>query len=207
MKELENYKVNVPEGEKDGWIVRKVTVSKEQSRLDKLRNAVHGSRRYTPPGTYTQLITPGYQIMMSDTPDEIRDHIAPIRAAKGEVLINGLGLGMVLQGCLEKEEVTHVTVIELSKAVIDLVAPHYKEKYGERVTIINADAMTYKPPKGAHYGAVWHDIWATICTDNLDEMATLHRRYARKTEWQGSWCKELLQAERRREKRGSSMWW
>jgi hypothetical protein len=203
---FEEFKVNIPEGEKNGWVVRRITVTEDQSKWDRIRNAVHGSRRYTPAGTYTQLLTPGRNIMMSDTPDEIRDHMTMIYRAKGHVLINGLGIGVVLQACLNKDEVTHATIIELSQDVIDLVAPHYREKYGERLTIIKADALEYAPPKGERYGAVWHDIWPYICNDNLEEMKRLHRKYGRRTEWQGSWCRELIEADIRREKRKESMY-
>lgn len=62
--------------------------------------------------------------------------------------------------------------------------------------IINADAFAYKPPKSKRYGAVWHDIWANICADNLPEMHKLHRKYGRIADWQGSWCR--WQCERNR---------
>jgi spermidine synthase len=97
---------------------------------------------------------------------------------------------MVLNAALRKPEVEHVTVVEQSEDVIKLVASHYE---GPRVTIVHADAMTYQPPTGAKFGAVWHDIWDDICADNLDEMKILHRRYGRRTVWQGSWARELCE--------------
>jgi len=72
--------------------------------------------------------------------------------------------------------------------VIKLVVPFYKDK---RLTIINADALEWKPPKGQRYDFVWHDIWDDICDDNLKEMEKLHRKYSKKTDWQDSWCKKL----------------
>ena len=67
-----------------------------------------------------------------------------------------------------------------------MVTPYIKDK---RVTIINADAFEWKPPKDQRYDVVWHDIWDNICGDNLPEMTKLHRKYGKKTDWQGSWCK------------------
>ena len=52
-----------------------------------------------------------------------------------------------------------------------------------------ADALEYKPPRGEQYDVVWHDIWPNICTDNLPEMHKLHRKYGRRCNWQGSWCR------------------
>ena len=122
---------------------------------------------------------------MSDTPDEKRDHYEIVNRAKGHVLINGLGLGMVLAAVLKKQEVERVTVVEIDADVISLVGPHF---HNDRLVIIQSDAFTYKPPKGEIYGAVWHDIWDSICDDNLSEMTKLKRRYGRRTIWQGCWC-------------------
>lgn len=92
----------------------------------------------------------------------------------------------MLKNILLKPEVTDVTVVEISQDLIDLVAPHYQDP---RVTIVCADAFEYKTPKGKKYGMCWHDIWSGICSDNLEEMAKLHRKYGKKAAWQGSWCK------------------
>jgi spermidine synthase len=123
---------------------------------------------------------------MSDTPAEMRDHYAPARMARGSCLLNGLGIGMVLKAVLKKPEVTDVTVVELSREVLDMVSPHYGD---QRVTFVCADAMTYSPPRGKRYQMVWHDIWDYICADNLPEMRRLHRKYGRRADWQGSWCR------------------
>lgn len=143
--------------------------------------------------TFTRLMR-GDTVVMSDTPAEMRDHIGAVRNAKGSCLINGLGIGMVLKAILAKPEVTDVTVVELEQDVIDMVAPHYADP---RVTIVCANALAYKPPKGKRYGMVWHDIWDTITADNLPQMATLHRRYGRRVDWQGSWCRYECERARR----------
>ena len=94
-----------------------------------------------------------------------------------------------LRTSLDKPEVEHVTVVELSKDVIALVAGHYKARYGDRLTVVHADALDWKPPKGARYDAVWHDIWPDICGDNWETMKRLHRKYGRRCDWQNSWCR------------------
>ena len=141
---LDEYKVNVPPGKSGDWRVDQFNVTEEQSNVQKLRYLYDNERREViPPGIYTSLRCNGF-IIMSDTPDEIRDHLTAIKFATGNVLINGLGLGMVLQACLKKESVTHVTVIENSIDVLNLVSEHYKAEYGDRVTFIQSDAFTYK---------------------------------------------------------------
>lgn len=154
--------------------------------------------RYCPEGTYTGLYCKGRGVIMSDTPDEIRDHYSAIMEATGHVLINGLGLGVVLQAVARKPEVTKVTVIEISSDVIQLVGFHYQQMFGDKVEIIQADAYEYQPPKGIRYGYVWHDIWDSLCIDNLSEMAKLHRKYGKKAQKQDSWGKAWCLREKRR---------
>lgn len=181
-------KVNVPEGKRGDWEVKKFVISKYGSRSS---INTYGSRAPLF-GKYTKLTYKG-KVVMSDTDAEIHDHLEPVQKAKGDILINGLGLGLVLLNCMEKSEVISATIIERSIDVIALVAPHYINMYGERLEIIHADAMTWKPPKGNRYGMVWHDIWPSISADNYEQMKTLHRRYGRRCDWQGSWCKDEAQ--------------
>ena len=129
---------------------------------------------------------------MSNTPDEIRDFSYFVSVAYGSVLINGLGLGVVVKALLNKPDITKVKVVEKSADVITLVADTYLKD--PRVEIVQADCFEYKPPKGERYDAVWHDIWDEICADNLPEMQRLHRKYRKRTGFQGSWCR--LQCER-----------
>jgi hypothetical protein len=189
-------KTEAPEGKVGNHRIERFTVSEDESKLDQLRGLFGGRGRYTPPGTYTRLRRDGSwgcTVVMSDTPDELRDHYSAVTAAKGHCLIHGLGLGIVAEACLRKDDVTKVTVIELSREVIQLIGPYLFETWGERIEIVNADALTWKAPKGERYGMVWHDIWDTICADNLDAMKLLHRRYGRRTDWQGSWARYLCE--------------
>jgi hypothetical protein len=135
---------------------------------------------------FTRLMFEG-GLVMSDTPAEMRDICDPVISAKGSCLISGLGMGLVLKNILLKEDVTDVTVVEISQELIDMVSPYYADP---RVTFVCADAFDYEPPKGKRYQMVWHDIWDDISADNLPEMERLHRKYGQRADWQGSWCKE-----------------
>ncbi len=199
----DKYKVNVPEAAIGDWKIEHVIVSDEDEKGGRMRACNPSSMgRFVSAGRYTMLYNKG-ALWMSDTRDEIKDHMSPIYEAKrvgGHVLINGLGIGMVAGAIAALENVTKVTIIENSPEVIALVGPSLTEKFGSKIEIIEADAYEFKPPKGVRYTVVWHDVWIDLCTDNLDEMAKLHRKYGRRTEWQGSWGKELLRYHRRQEK-------
>jgi len=194
-------KVTVPEGKSGDWEVHKFTVSESDSTWSVFS---YGGRAPSP-GDYTRLVCNKCTIM-SDTPAEMGDHWEPVHKAKGHVLINGLGLGVVLLNCMIKPEVEKATVVEISPDVIKLVGPHYQDMFGSKVEIINDDALTFKPPKNVKYGMVWHDIWPTICGDNNDEMSKLHRRYGRRAEWQGSWARYYVKQALREDRNSRWRW-
>jgi hypothetical protein len=107
-----------------------------------------------PAGTYTKLAHAGRGIVMSDTPDEMRDHQGAIARARGSCLINGLGLGMFLAAVLNnKPDVSDVTVVEIDVDVIALVGLSYAAD--RRLTIVHADAFAYQPPPYRRYAMIY----------------------------------------------------
>ena len=175
-------KVAVPEGRRGPWSVERFALR------DMLRTGAF-DRGAAPAGTYTKLVHAGRGIVMSDTPDEMRDHLEVAARAHGSCLINGLGLGMILAAALRKPNVTDVTVVETDADVIALVGPTYDAD--PRLTIVHADAFAYQPPPGRRYAMVWHDIWDRISGANLDSMAALMRKFEPITDWQGCWAEDL----------------
>lgn len=174
--------VNLTPGTSGPWAVEQFDVIENDAQ--RIRYAMAG--RPIPAGKYTRLVHKQRGVVMSDTPAEMRDHLTFVRAAQGHCLIHGLGLGMCLKAALGKPDVTRVTVVEIDPAVIGLVGSQYED---DRLEVIEADALEYHPQKGVRFGAVWHDIWDSICADNLPDMHKLHRRYGRLSDWQGSWCR------------------
>lgn len=201
---LWDYKVtDIPEGESGEWCIRREIVTPDAARAAQLRacNPSQSGRGSVSCGEVITMLTRRNAIVMSDTTDEICDHTMAIQKAHrlgGRCLVNGLGLGLVLNGMLMNKNVEHVTVVEVSADVINLVKPHYETKYGDRVQIVNDDAFTFKALRGSKFSVVWHDIWPHICADNLPEMARLHRRYGGRAQWQGSWARQLCEGAARR---------
>ena len=187
--------VNVPDGKSGIWEVSTFEISKD----DSFFTMMSFRDRYVRPGIYKRLKR-GDTIVMSNTTAEIREMMPFVWALSNAktVLINGLGLGIAVQAALDEPTVEKVTVIEISPDVIKLVGPTYSSD--KRLEIIQADAYEYKPPKGAKYDVVWHDIWDSIVSENLPGMAKLHRKYGSRTEWQDSWCKKRCQNLRRQER-------
>lgn len=138
------------------------------------------------PGSYKRLIIDN-DVVMSNTPMEVRTNMRAFHSASGRILINGLGLGMLVEKMLTKPDVEHITIVEMNPEVIALVGPVFENN--DRVTIIEEDAFSYQPPKGEKFHFVWHDIWTFICSYNLTEMKRLHRKYGRRANAQLSWAR------------------
>lgn len=185
----EQYKVadTVPEGRSGAWRIERVTVTLDEA---KTRNTVHPSRRPVEPGTFSVLWR-GNVLVMIDSFCEVRDHRGLFAKATGHVLLCGLGLGMAARALLlglGGDGVERVTVVERSPDVLALVAPHLRERFGERFEAIEGDAYSWPIPRGARWGAIWHDVWDAPDRENYPEMKALRRRFRGRAPWQGCWC-------------------
>src|SRR5579862_4422685 len=118
--------IPVADSRSGDWAVESFEMTESQSRFTKIRAAIGHPLEYCPAGRYKRLVRNG-TIVMSNTPMELHTNEPIIRRAKGRVLINGLGLGMVLVAILKKREVKLVRVIEQSADVIKLVGPAFEK--------------------------------------------------------------------------------
>lgn len=131
-------------------------------------------------------------------------------SSKGDVLIAGLGIGMIVLPISEKEEVNSITVIEKSPEVIELVEKPLRKvmENPEKLKIIEADIFDWKPTQ--KYDTIYFDIWYTICDTNLDEISKLNRKFGKarsQISWRGAWVEGRLRGMRRREKRERGFRW
>lgn len=156
----------------------------------------------SPGGTYVTLrITSDagtQQVMMSDLYYERVTCVDVVERAQGNVLIAGLGIGMILHPILRKPNVHSVTVIEKYQDVVDLVSPTLPAD--SRLSIIVDDIFSWKPADDSRYDVIWFDIWPDVEVSRLSEMAELHFRFgpylndSNAHAWMESWHrKETLQ--------------
>lgn len=191
----------IPPGAQGSVRVEHFEVSEAEASFSRMREAATGGReRSVRPGTYTRLVVDG-QLMMTDTQMEQETNAGLLRAARGNVLIAGLGIGMVLVPLLKKAEVNTVLVVEKSQDVIDLVAPHLVKEHEDRLFVFQGDILTWKPDPSWTFDVIYFDIWPSITADNLDDMKALERRYRKVLKpggWMASWCKiECMRQNRR----------
>lgn len=178
----------------------------------KLRDVISGRHEHLgqEPGTIVQLCNKYGTVMMSDTEMERRTNSYFLYQANGDVLIAGLGLGMVLLAIQAKAEVNSVTVVEIHQEIIDLVVPQLP--LDGKVNVICGDIFEWYPPTGVKYDTIWFDIWDAITEDNYEEMKKLHRRFARRLNrvnpncWMSCWRHWEVKDKVYRRRRGNIRW-
>jgi hypothetical protein len=123
-------------------------------------------------------------VVMEDTPREIRKHLPILMNAFGNVLISGLGLGCVVRGLLTRPEVKRIDIVEIDDAVISMVWPEFAVDH--RCNLFYEDAEKITIAKRAHWDFAWHDVW-----HEYDALATIHMRLLQRfdpyVDRQGAW--------------------
>lgn len=141
---------------------------------------------------YTRLLINGH-VWMTDAEFECATNGLVVNRMHGDILIAGLGLGLILNVLLPAERVRSVAVLENNADVIKLIGPHYNSL---KLTIIEADVYDWMPPKGTKYDCVYFDIWDNVPNrDNRKEISALKARYRarlRKGGWVRAWCEENI---------------
>jgi len=198
----------VPPGKSGSAEVDHVVVSEWDARFA----AIRGERLR--PGPLARLLVHG-GIMMSDGAEEKRSNSEAVRRANGDVLVAGLGLGMVLVPMLQKPEVRSVLVLENNPHVMALVERHVRRYVGKKasakLTVIEADVFTWEIPKGQKWDCIYLDVWPGICPDNLEGVTKLKRRYSKRLRrdnpnfWIGAWEEARLRLRNRREARAERL--
>lgn len=129
-----------------------------------------------PAGQYVKLTHNG-DVVMSNTPMEQRTNREFCRKANGDVLVGGLGIGMIILAIQDKPDVKSITIIEKSQEVIEMVASQLP--FNDKVKIACDDVFTWKPEKGQKFDCVYMDIWNWVNSDVWEEeMKPLKRKYS-----------------------------
>ncbi len=137
------------------------------------------------PGLYTYLMQ-GDEAIMSDTPTELFTNSDFISHANGDILIGGLGLGLMLKVLEQKKNIGSVTIIEKEQSVIDLV--WLQLNLPSKFNVITHDIFTYTPQYC--FDTIYTDIWTDLGTEQEAEMEILEEKFKpflKLGGWIGSW--------------------
>ena len=177
--------------------LERFNISKENSKKYNLLSTMNGEPYFMriEDGNYVRLWVDGV-LMMSDTHMERYTNQFFIDNAHGDVMIAGLGVGLILNALenkVQSGEVNSITVYEKYQDVIDLVLPKYKHL---PIKVICQDILEYRPPKEETYDTIYFDIWPRINKSNLQQIKILHNRWKfrkRENGYMDSWMKSYIQ--------------
>lgn len=185
----------IPEGKKGDFQVVYREATEEDVNLERVRietSLNFGTTYPLEPGEYTYLLDAG-ENLMSDTATEILTNIRFLDAAKGDILIGGLGLG-IMPCILEKfPEVKSITILEKNVEVVDLVAEHLPQARSavDFYTVIVDDIFEFCTSK--KFDTIYFDIWSDLAVQEFSEMDTLENKFKdnlKESGWIGSWRQE-----------------
>ena len=123
--------------------------------------------------------------IMQDTEAEYSEHDWLVQRMSGDILLGGLGIGMIHIPLLESDDVTSVTIVEKEQDVIDLVWDHCAKD--ERFTIVHGDINTWTPPEGSSWDVAWFDTWLTHEEPMGDYIVRMNERYGSLVTEIGGW--------------------
>lgn len=134
-------------------------------------------------------ITKGGREWMTVTPNEIRTMQSAVDAARGNVLVYGLGLGYFAYMAAIKDEVDTLTVVDVDESVIELFKKHIWSQFpafaSRKIVVVQQDAfanaeqsrfLRYGRPYDLVFTDLWHDVGDGIPL--YRRMRALQHRYA-----------------------------
>ncbi|MDD5301533.1 MAG: hypothetical protein PHS14_00375 [Elusimicrobia bacterium] len=146
--------ITVPAGQHGPWTLRRQVVP--PSYYPRVGGPVLTFlARMTPATLHTEF----GDVVMEDSAEELRRHLPIWMAARGRVLVSGLGLGCVVRGLLANQRVDRIDVVEIDRHILDVVGPEFRHQ--RRVRLHHGDALTYPWDwrAGDSWDYAWHDIW------------------------------------------------
>ncbi len=111
-------------------------------------------------------------IWMSDSQPEVEEIMGAVAVARGDVLIAGLGIGLLPTFLKEKEEVVSISIVEMHQEVIDLV---FHQIASPKMRIIKDDIFHYLDTTPVKYDMIYIDIWKPVTTP-LKDIETARRK-------------------------------
>jgi len=200
------YKI-LSEGQTKNFELKKQKTTKQEVKLAELRAIFNPEA--IPPKIGTLMVlkrksgkTWRDDCVMSDAEFEKMTNREFVNVARGNVLIAGLGIGMIVIPLLKDKGVKKITIVEKEKDVIDLIFSKVKKHdKSNKLEVIHSDIFELELPKEQKFDVIYFDIWDNVCGDNYQQMKDLKKKF-RKNRAKGSimmcWQEESTRSQDRK---------
>lgn len=118
-------------------------------------------------------------IVMSSIPREYRQMEAAVTSLRGNVLIGGLGLGLVATLASKRRTVKRITIVEKEADVINLVGPSIK-RVPKVEGVFLGDLFYYLKKTNRQFDSAFFDIWTGTSENDWVECVVPLRRLSAK---------------------------
>jgi hypothetical protein len=143
-------------------------------------------------------LTKNNEIVMNTTEFELLTNKEFLEKSNGDILIIGLGLGMVVYPLLNDPNVTSIKIIENDPTLIQYIGNKISNYDNlNKVTIISGDAYTYHNVMDINekYDTIFLDFWTQLNKENVEEVTTIKENYRPFLKDQNSillsWCEDI----------------
>lgn len=137
-------------------------------------------------------------LIMCSTEFELLTNKEFIENSNGDILIIGLGLGMVVYPLLNDPTVTSIKIIENDPTLIQYIGNKISSyDASNKVTIVSGDAYTYYNVMDVNekYDTIFLDFWNQLNKENIEEVTTVKENYRTFLKDQNSillsWCEDI----------------
>jgi spermidine synthase len=134
------------------------------------------------------------KVMMSNHETETYTNIKFLDNVKGDVIVFGLGIGLIILPLLNDDRIKSIDIIEIDIGLIEMISKKLaKYDINKKINIINADANEYHLVNKKLYDTIYFDIWYSVEIQTFAQIDTLHsnwNRFLKKGGWIDSWLSE-----------------
>lgn len=140
------------------------------------------------------------ELIMTSTEFELLTNKPFLDVSFGDILIFGLGLGMIIYPLLEDSSIHSITVIEKEQELINYIGDKIKEKdNNNKVSFVLGDVYDYHEvmSNDKKYDVIFFDYWHNLTMNNIDELENIKNNYRiflkNDTSVIMSWCEDIKQ--------------
>lgn len=137
--------------------------------VSRTENTFSNYRSGIPDGKFVALTDNLGTTIMSNTPMEKFTNKEFLQRAKGNVLIAGLGIGLLTQELknLPEGRISKITVVEKSEELLDFYNRIHYNSIFDNIRVYNEDIRNFIPSET--YDTIYFDIWDNLSYDTLEE--------------------------------------
>lgn len=127
---------------------------------------------------FTLLTNSSGEVIMSNGKVELLSNYEFIQNAEGDIIVFGLGLGLIIFPLLSCNLVKSITIVEKNDKIINYVGSVVKKMDLEnKVSLIHSDAHSFVSSEKNSFDYIYFDIWNSLNENSFEEMEQIQKNF------------------------------